>query len=568
MRRWFPTATGRVAKQNCGEEFQIPARKHPFQTPARKRLLGTAAALALIFASPAWGEMPATPPEQMKAVTYVSDAWVINFWNTESDHMEEELAQIAADGFNTIILAIPWREFQPETDPVRYNPYAFQKLDRVMEAAKEQGLWVRLRVSYTWDYYEEEESVLRFRQLLKEEELRKAWLDYLGQVCQAASAHENYLGGFITWEDFWNYMEDGPNLYAGQAGGGKEAEAIGYQDYLRAHYDLKEVSDAYNTGKNFTSYRDMGIPKKNSPAFKLFYEYYDDFLTKLLQEGQTVFPDLSMEVRLDVDPVKAKNGTIVGADHFATFPCGGASYTALMYSVSMGREAGSQLTAQQALDTMRGQLQLVKACNRGKPIFIDQLLYMDLTPGFESNARLIESERAPYLLGLADILRSYTCGYTVWCYWDYANNPLYNSQFALGNEGWGIRGGSVVERDGSHQLLLEDRGSATQKIGSRIAGKETKDNFVRFTADSDYPVTLRVSLGEKEQTVRVDGKEQYELNFGKLDYETLSFFSQGEVCVDNVYVYNFVQDGQVYDMDNQELSCLEAIRGLNRALGN
>ena len=204
MRRWFPIEMEQTAGQDCGGKsrmpaqkrlFQIPARKRLFQIPLRKRLLGTATALALIFASPAWGEMPATPPEQMKAVTYVSDAWVINFWNTESDHMEEELAQIAADGFNTIVLAIPWREFQPETDPVRYNPYAFQKLDRVMEAAEEQGLWVRLRISYTWDYYEEEESVLRFRRLLKEEELRKAWLDYLGQVCQAASAHENYLGG-------------------------------------------------------------------------------------------------------------------------------------------------------------------------------------------------------------------------------------------------------------------------------------------------------------------------------------------------------------------------------------
>ena len=82
---------------------------------------------------------------QLKSVTYVSDAWVINFWNTESDHMEEELAQIAADGFNSIVLVIPWREFQPETEPVYYNNYAFEKLDRVMQAAQVQGLQVMLR---------------------------------------------------------------------------------------------------------------------------------------------------------------------------------------------------------------------------------------------------------------------------------------------------------------------------------------------------------------------------------------------------------------------------------------
>ena len=53
----------------------------------------------------------AAVPGKLKSVTYVSDAWVINFWNTESDHMEEELAQIAADGFNSIVLAVPGGNF-------------------------------------------------------------------------------------------------------------------------------------------------------------------------------------------------------------------------------------------------------------------------------------------------------------------------------------------------------------------------------------------------------------------------------------------------------------------------
>ena len=41
-------------------------------------------------------------PSYLKAATYVSDAWVSNFWNSESDHMDEELAQIAADGFKAL----------------------------------------------------------------------------------------------------------------------------------------------------------------------------------------------------------------------------------------------------------------------------------------------------------------------------------------------------------------------------------------------------------------------------------------------------------------------------------
>ena len=57
-------------------------------------------------------EAEAAEPPYLRAATYVSDAWVSNFWNTESDHMDAELAQIAADGFNSIVLVIPWRSLR------------------------------------------------------------------------------------------------------------------------------------------------------------------------------------------------------------------------------------------------------------------------------------------------------------------------------------------------------------------------------------------------------------------------------------------------------------------------
>ena len=88
----------------------------------------------------------------LRSATYYSDDWVVNFWNSESVNMEQELLQIAQDGFNNIILCIPWREFQPQLTPAAYNDYAWDKLERVMEAAKKQNLSVMLRVGYTWDY--------------------------------------------------------------------------------------------------------------------------------------------------------------------------------------------------------------------------------------------------------------------------------------------------------------------------------------------------------------------------------------------------------------------------------
>lgn len=525
--------------------------------------LGMAAGLTLAACFSSLAAVSATPPSYLKSVTYVSDAWVINFWNTESDHMDAELAQIAADGFNSLILAIPWREFQPGTNPVTYNSYAFDKLDRVMRAAEDHGLWVELRVSYTWDYYEEEESRLRFREMLGDEKLEAAWLAYVEKLYETAASYPNFYGGFITWEDFWNYMEDSTHFGTGLESK-KEAERIGYQDYLERFYTLEEVMDYYKPVKPFTSFQDIYMPQKTSPAYKLLFEFYDDYLIGLLHAAQQVFPNLSMEVRLDVDPVEGKDGGKVGAHHFRTFPCGTSSYTSLMYSVAMGQEnQGERISAATALAAMDSQLNVVKMYNGGKPIYIDQLLYTDSTEEFSHNAQLEESERNLFITSLPDILRKYTNGYGVWSYWNYTNNPVYNSQFALNERGWETSRAKAVERDGSRQMQIESNGRISQTIGSRIDGKLTHANYVRFTADSDEPATLYVTLGRVTKEVQVNGKGQYDLNFGRLGYDKVEFRAGKDVYVDNIHVYNFIQDGQLHDLNNQELDCMDAIRTLN-----
>ena len=64
----------------------------------------------------------------------------------------------------------------------------------------------------------------------------------------------------------------------------------------------------------------------------------------------------------------------------------------------------------------------------------------------------------------------------------------------------------------------------------------------------------------------VDGKGQYDLNFGSAEYRQVRFRADGDVYLDNINVYNFVQDGQIYDLDGNELSCLAGVRELNRRL--
>ena len=122
---------------------------------------------------------------------------MINFWNSESSHMDEELKQIWEDGFNSIILVVPWREFQPSMAPEHYNDYAWEKFDRVMKAAKAQDLKVMLRVGYTWDYYSSENVLARYEKLLYDSETKKAWLHYAKRLYEKASAYDNFSGGLL-----------------------------------------------------------------------------------------------------------------------------------------------------------------------------------------------------------------------------------------------------------------------------------------------------------------------------------------------------------------------------------
>ena len=124
-----------------------------------------------------------------------------------------------------------------------------------------------------------------------------------------------------------------------------------------------------------------------------------------------VFPDLSMEVRLDGDPVEKGDGSKEVFVHGSTFPCGGASFTSTMYGIPMGFENNyEKVTAAEALEKIPAFMNLLFTYNGGKPVYIDQFLFPDNTAGFEYNAKLLAEEKAAYLEGAAPIFKALTTG--------------------------------------------------------------------------------------------------------------------------------------------------------------
>lgn len=169
-----------------------------------------------------------------------------------------------------------------------------------------------------------------------------------------------------------------------------------------------------------------------------------------------------------------------------------------MYSVSMGREEDSRITADEAVRTMDQILGLTQIFNGGKPIFVDQFLFMDNTPGFEKNGRLIESEIPAFIVNSSDVLRRRSKGYGIWTYRDYCDSVVYNAQFGLDEKGWNFQGEAYVMDDGGNKrAYLPSRSAIVQDFNVQL--KKGSQVHVQFSAAGDEGSHMTVNMGTESQ---------------------------------------------------------------------
>ena len=504
----------------------------------------------------------ALPKAPVKGVTYAGREWVINFWSTETEYLEEDLRQIREDGFNTIILCVPWREFQPYLSNSFFNDYAITKLQEICREAEEQGLSVMLRLGYSWDYYDNFDVLARYERLIWDDTYLDAWKAYAKKIYETVSSYASYQGAFLTWEDFWNFVDKEKTL-PGTYNGRKLAEDMGFRDYVLSHYDRETLLELY--GEEDLA-EDPEFPAPDSPAYKLFFEWYDQWLNELLQETQEVFPGLSMECRLDQDPYPLPDGSLAGYNHSATFPCGSAAYSSVMLSASMGYPEGMELNAADTA-AMSAHLLSNSAAYGGKPVFVDQFLYMETTPGYEQLPYLPEEQVNDYLTRMGDVFRRQTIGYGIWTYRDYADSVIYNPEFGLKLKGWDTMGTvSVTEQDGSLMAKLSQGASLSQDLSYRNYLSEDKVMFeARVIAES--PTTLTVTVGGISRKVTVQGDSLLELEFPGKSGEKIQIRAGGQVLLDNIKLYSHLTEGGIYELHGEPGPYLEGIRACNAAIG-
>ncbi len=431
-----------------------------------------------------------------KAVTYFGNEWPVNFLNSEHAQAEADFAKIKADGFNTVIFCVPWREIQP--DPITgFDETALTKLNEMLGRARTCGLQAMIRLGYTWDYADQSSSMNRFNRLFTNGNERTAWLKYAQRVYQICAPHPNFIGGFITWEDFWSSL----------------------------------ASTCYG------------------------YEDMDNKLMELLTQTQQVFPNLSMECRLFDD--MTSDGKPYS--HVKTFGCGNAPYSSTIVTAAMGFPDGTVIPPANAAAMSSSLIARVQAA--GKPVFIDQFLYMETTPGYENLARV--SDVNAYLAAMAGVFNAQTTGYGLWTYKDYADSIIYNPEFGRDTKGWSVSGASVEDINGNKKMHMNLGAVISQDLTGR-GFNSSYSTKAQLKVDSSESGTVTVTVGGVSKSAGfAPGSQTIDIDFGSQCKGNISISATAQCYIDDIKLYAHVTEGNIYKLDGTPGGYLSGIRTLN-----
>jgi hypothetical protein len=162
---------------------------------------------------------------------------------------------------------------------------------------------VILRLGYDFDIDSSDQmgTVVRLDAAFGRVDIYRAWLGYIAKIHQSVAGFHNVHGAYLSWEDFWIPVQqaEGATTPAQQL---QLATTVDYRSWLRHAYPLATVSNMYGT--EFTTWSQVPTPSYNSPSFKLMYQF-DGSMTvnRFFLPAQKQFPDLTLEARVDVDPI-------------------------------------------------------------------------------------------------------------------------------------------------------------------------------------------------------------------------------------------------------------------------
>lgn len=392
----------------------------------------------------------------IRAVHYFGDGWPINCWSTMTPQQaRRDFATIAEDGFNTVILVVPWRGFQVEQFPPRYEDAYFKLLKQLLKEAARAKLWVILRVSYSHHICDEARLISKHLTagFLTDAAFEAPWLHYLRRLRRLTRFHANLYGSFICWEEFWH----------------------GLMRFTEESQETRKALAAKTGYCDFMADKESIIPLVSSPEFEHYQRFINTRLRDIFELGASQLPRLGYEFRVDKDPLHNLDGSVSWLANDYLLDSSDTRYSYWAPFIGAANE-GEQLSAEQALALLDYNLDEQTGQGRDRKLIIDQFNFVDDTFKYTGqNARLALDQIPTFLDQCAEHLPRYCQGYGIWAWRDYHQNHLFNPGFHMGLRGWRSHGGVVGEgaltEDG---LCLQEGDELGQDFGGASHGMHRK----------------------------------------------------------------------------------------------
>lgn len=424
-------------------------------------------------------------PEFVIAAHYFSDGWPLDSLQVmRRSAVRRELALLRKDGFNTIIVVVPWRSFQSSQTPISYDVFYEAQLRLVLYESQRAGLAVLLRVAYTHQVMQKPTlNGFRWAQaLLTDPAIEQAWLDYFSRIASVARDYACCVGGFISWEELWHAFR----VWQEQVGDANAAaaRASGYLNYLQEQGIEHQGC----------------IPPKNSPEHAHYLAFANARMTTMFERARSHWPQLGVEYRVDKDPVPTADGTDWRDNNaFLDWEPHRFSYWAPFMGA---KNVGEELDAQQAEVLLRYMLESTSQDGAFSGQVVEQFNFIDNTQKYlGSHAHIAESQIDDFLQLAGPLLKQYSGGYGLWASRDYRMNMLYNAAFLAGGRGWMCAKNARVRVSGG--LRLRRHGRVTQRIEPRVTWVQRNHSTKELMLEIEFlrwrglgPAELRVRLNE------------------------------------------------------------------------
>lgn len=497
-------------------------------------------------------------------MTYFGAASPVTFWNSDLNRVTDDFKEIRTDGFNSVILVVPWGEFQPSLQPERLNADAFDRLAKVCKAANAQQLQVYMRVSYLHDHYPDEQFAgdKRAVMLLSNDRLMPSWVRYMQQIQSATKGCAN--GSFLSWEDFWivfKHIEDAEVGFRERA----ISKEYGYDAWVRRHAD-----QAYRN-RHSTDFKKLGyypFPKRRDPDFAWVFRWFDEQLSKrLVSHASKALKPMSLEPRVDDDPIFEGDKRIGWYSHKNTYQVLTSPYVMSYWAPAMGASNHGELEPSNRVLDRFAYMQKKMAEGTVNQIFIEQFLFKDNSLLATQNARIEPTQVSAFLQQVAGPMLSLSTGYALWGARDYDASMVFNGFFSLGAKGWQMKGGAEVRR-APNAVALPSGSSISQNIREALNLRAwTKTVTLRLRLTGPGKLSAQYNSQVRDADVG-SGSSWVKLTFpvASVDTDLVISSKAGNLVISEVHLYDFTQIGDVRDVMGQPGPHLIDIQNLNKKL--